>query len=125
MQLPSDHDDEASGEYGLDVYVFQEPEADSYSARCARLDEQVSFRAENTEGWDLPDAVRQAGCNVGGFYDLRVAEYEGKKVLQASEYLCGEGGVPHGVAEARFLITWDRDGTPQVLKWWVEAYGDT
>ncbi len=125
MQLPSDHDDEASGEYGLDVYVFQEPEADSYSARCVRLDEQVSFRAENTEGWDLPDAVRQAGCNVGGFYDLRVAEYEGKKVLQASEYLCGEGGVPHGVAEARFLITWDRDGTPQVLKWWVEAYGDT
>ncbi len=125
MQLPSDHDDEASGEYRLDVYVFQEPEADSYSARCARLDEQVSFRAENTEGWDLPDAVRQAGCNVGGFYDLRVAEYEGKKVLQASEYLCGEGGVPHGVAEARFLITWDRDGTPQVLKWWVEAYGDT
>lgn len=125
MQLPSDHDDEASGEYRLDVYVFQEPEADSYSARCARLDEQVSFRAENAEGWDLPDAVRQAGCNVGGFYDLRVAEYEGKKVLQASEYLCGEGGVPHGVAEARFLITWDRDGTPQVLKWWVEAYGDT
>lgn len=125
MQLPSDHDDEASGEYGLDVYVFQEPEADSYSARCVRLDEQVSFRAENTEGWDLPDAVRQAGCNVGGFYDLRVAEYEGKKVLQASEYLCGEGGVPHGVAETRFLITWDRDGTPQVLKWWVEAYGDT
>lgn len=125
MQLPSDHDDEASGEYRLDVYVFQEPEADSYSARCARLDEQVSFRAENTGGWDLPDAVRQAGCNVGGFYDLRVAEYEGKKVLQASEYLCGEGGVPHGVAEARFLITWDRDGTPQVLKWWVEAYGDT
>ena len=125
MQLPSDHDDEASGEYRLDVYVFQEPEADSYSARCARLDEQVSFRAENTGGWDLPDAVRQAGCNVGGFYDLRVAEYEGKKVLQASEYLCGEGGVPHGVAEARFLITWDRNGTPQVLKWWVEAYGDT
>ena len=78
MQLPSDHDDEASGEYRLDVYVFQEPEADSYSARCARLDEQVSFRAENTGGWDLPDAVRQAGCNVGGFYDLRVAEYEGK-----------------------------------------------
>ena len=125
MQLPSDYDEdleEAYREYGLKIRVFQEPEADSYSAYCAYLDEQISFHAENSEGWDLPDTVCLAGSNVRGFYDLCVAEYEGKKVLQASEYLCGECGVPHGVAEAKFLITWNPDGTPQVLKWWLEEY---
>ena len=125
MQLPSDYDEEFEetySEYGLDVLVFQEPETDSYSAYCACLDEQISFHAENSEGRELTDTACQAGGNVGGFYDLCVAEYEGKKVLQASEYLYGEGGISHGVAEAKFLITWDTDGTPRVLRWWLEEY---
>lgn len=128
MQLPSDYEEEFEetyNEYGLRVRVFQEPEAGRYRAYCTSLDEWISFHAENSEGWELPDTVCQAGGNAGGFYDLRVAEYEGKKVLQASEYLYGEGGVPYGVAEAQFLITWKKDGTPQVLKWWVEEYCDT
>lgn len=123
MQLPSDFEyEEEYCEYGLSVNVFQEPDADSYSAYCACLDEQISFRAENIEGWELPDTVRDVGGNVGGFFDLCVAEYDGKQVLQASEYLCGEGGITHGVAIAQFLITWEADNTPKVLKWWIEGF---
>lgn len=47
-----------------------------------------------------------------------------KKVLQASEYLHGEGGIVHDVAIAQFLITWEKDGTPKVVKWWIEETGN-
>ena len=45
-------------------------------------------------------------------------------MLQASEYLYGEGGVAHYVATAQFLITWEKDGTPKALKWWIEEAED-
>lgn len=32
----------------------------------------------------------------------------------------GEGAVPHCVATAEFLITWQEDGTPKVVEWWIE-----
>lgn len=128
MRIPSDFEmAERSdcGDCGLEVEVFQEPEADQYRAYCPYLDETVSFRGQNVEGWALPAAEKYVGNEVRGFFNLRVAEYEGKKVLQVSEYLHGEGGNTHGVGEAQFLITWDKDGTPQVLRWWVEEYGNT
>lgn len=45
-------------------------------------------------------------------------------MMQASEYLYGEGGIVHNVATAQFLITWEEDGTPKVLKWWIEEAED-
>lgn len=56
-------------------------------------------------GWELPEAEKAVGAEVYGFFNLRVAEYEGKKVLQVSEYLHGEGGTAHRVGEAQFMIT--------------------
>lgn len=122
MALPSDFEEDY--DQGLWVDLIQEPEVDSYSAYCPYFDEQIYFHSENIEGWNPPSESRTTGGNVRGFYDLCVAEYEGKKVLQASEYLHGEGGIVHGVADAKFLITWEEDGTPKVIKWWIEKYGN-
>lgn len=119
MELPSDLEEDY--DQGIRVEVIQEPEADSYSAYCPYFDEQIFFHGENSMREDTLYEARCVGGNVRGFYDLRVAEYEGKKVLQASEYLQGEGGTVHGIADARFLITWE-DGTPKVIKWWIEEY---
>lgn len=121
LVLPSDFEEDY--DQGLWVDLIQEPEPDSYSAYCPYFDEQIYFHSENIEGWDPPGESRITGGNVRGFYDLCVAEYEGKRVLQASEYLHGEGGIVHGVADAKFLITWEEDGTPKVIKWWIEKYG--
>lgn len=122
MALPSDFEEDY--DCGLWIDLIQEPEVDSYSAYCPYFDEQIFFHSENIEGWNPPSESRPVGGNVRGFYDLCVAEYEGQKVLQASEYLNGEGGIVHGVADAKFLITWEEDGTPQVIKWWIEKYGN-
>ncbi|MDE7267916.1 MAG: DUF5050 domain-containing protein [Lachnospiraceae bacterium] len=124
MQLPSDLE-EYSGEYGLYVEVIQETEENRYTAYCPYFDEQISFRAENIEGRELPATAQSVGENVRGFCDLRVAEYQGKKALQVSEYLKGEGGVVHNVAMAQFLIIWGADGTPKVVEWWIEADENT
>ncbi|MDE6940533.1 MAG: hypothetical protein K2P40_06295, partial [Lachnospiraceae bacterium] len=91
-----------------------------YTAYSPYSHEEISFRAQNIEGWSLPGTAEPVGGEVRGFYNLRVAQYEGKKVLQASEYLNGEGGIVHNVATAQFLITWREDGTPEVVKWWIE-----
>lgn len=123
MQLPTDFEEDY--DCGLLVDVIQEPEKDRYSAYCPYLDEWISFQAENVEGWDLPEAAQDVGSNARGYFDLRVAEYQGKKALQASEYLYGEGGVVHYVATAQFLITWKADGTPEVVKWWIEENSNT
>lgn len=120
MRLPGDYEEDSDS--GLEVVVFQETEADSYSAYCPWLQERIDFRAENVEGWELPGIAQAVGGNARGFYSLCPVEYEGRKVLQASEYLYGEGGVAHGVGIAQFLITWKEDGTPQVLKWWIEEF---
>jgi hypothetical protein len=118
MKLPSDLDEDY--DQGLQVELVQEPVKNVYSAYCPYFDELISFRGQNVEGWETPDAPQIAGGNARGFYELRAVEYEGKKVLQASEYLYGEGGVAHYVATAQFLITWEKDGTPKALKWWIE-----
>lgn len=118
MRLPSDleYDD------GIYVEVIQEAEVNSYTAYCPYFDERIPFHAENIEGKDMPSTAQSVGENVRGFYDLRVAEYQGKNALQASEYLKGEGAVPHNVATAQFLITWKEDGTPAVVQWWIEEH---
>lgn len=118
MKLPSDFEEDY--DQGLRVELIQEPEADSYSAYCSYFDEQIFFRGENAREGDILNEPRSVGGNVRGFYGLRAAEYEGKRVLQASEYLHGEGGIVHCVAIAQFLITWEEDGTPKVVKWWIE-----
>lgn len=117
MELPSDLGEDY--DQGLRVELIQQPEADSYSAYCPYFDEEIFFHEENIEGWPIPYEAHVTGGNVRGYYDLCVAEYEGKKVLQASEYLSGEGGIVHCVAVAQFLITWEEDGTPKVIKWWI------
>lgn len=94
MELPSDLEEDY--DCGLRVELVQEP----------------------------PDSLQIAGGNARGFYNLCAAEYEGKRVLQASEYLYGEGGIVHNVATAQFLITWEKDGTPKVFKWWIEEAED-
>lgn len=118
MQLPSDFDYEYDS--GIGVEVYREPESNQYTAYCPYFDEKISFHAQNIEDWELPESAELVGGEVRGFYDLRVAQYEGKNVLQASEYLNGEGGVVHNIATAQFLITWKEDGTPVVVKWWIE-----
>lgn len=122
MALPSDLEEDY--DQGLRVELVQEPVKNVYSAYCPYFDELISFRGENTAGRKLPETPQIAGGNARGFYDLCAAEYEGKKALQASEYLYGEGGTVHHVATAQFLITWEKDGTPKVLKWWIEETGD-
>lgn len=123
MQLPSDFEEDY--DCGIWVDVIQEPQKDSYSAYCPCFDERISFQAENVEGWDLPEAAQDVGSNARGYFNLRVAEYQGKKALQASEYLYGEGGVVHYIATAQFLIAWKADGTPEVVKWWIEEDSNT
>ena len=118
MQLPSD--DESDYDCGLRVDVFQEPEIDRYSAFCPYLDDKISFQAKNIEGWDLPDKAELVGSNARGYYNLRAVEYEGKKALLASEYLYGEGGTVDCVGTAQFLMMWMEDGTPEVVKWWID-----
>lgn len=123
MQLPSDF--ESDYDSGIGVEIYQEPEMNRYMAYCPYFDEKRSFRAQNIEEGNLPQASELVGGEVRGFYNLRVAQYEGKKVLQASEYLNGEGGTVHNVATAQFLITWKEDGTPEVIKWWIEEDKNT
>ncbi len=118
MQLPSDFDYDY--DFGIGIQVYQEPETDCYTAYCPYFDEEISFHAQNIGDWELPQEAKLVGGEVRGFYDLRVVQYEGKNVLQASEYLNGEGGTVHNVATAEFLITWKEDGTPEVIKWWIE-----
>lgn len=118
MQLPSDFDEDDDS--GLRVEVYQEPEADRYTAYCPHFDEEISFSAQNAGASGPPDTAQLVGSEARGFYDLQAAEYEGKKVLQASEYLTGEGGTAHNAATAKFLITWHKNGEPEVLRWWIE-----
>lgn len=117
MALPSDLD--VDYDCGLTIDVIQEPEVDSYNAYCSYLDEILPFRRKN--GDTPPETAQLAGGNARGFYNLSAAEYEGRNVLQASEYLYGEGGVADCAAIAHFYITWEEDGAPTVLKWWIEA----
>lgn len=123
MQLPSDLAEDYDS--GIGVEVYQEPEADQYTAYCPYFDEKITFHARNVEDWPLSGTAELVGGEVRGFYNLRVAQYEGKNVLQASEYLNGEGGIVHNVATAQFLITWKEDGTPEVVKWWIEEDKNT
>ena len=123
MELPSDLEEDYDS--GLRVELIQEPEADRYSAYCPYFDEKISFRGKNIEGWELPDTAQVTGGNVRGFFNLYPAEYGGETVLQASEYLHGEGGTAHCVAIAHFLIAWEGNGQPKVVKWWIEEEENT
>lgn len=116
MELPSDLD--VDYDQGLTVDVIREPEADSYSAYCPYLDEILPFHRKH--GGQSPQTAELAGGNARGFYNLSLAEYEGRNVLKASEYLYGEDGVADCAGIAHFFITWEEDGTPAVVKWWLE-----
>lgn len=116
MELPSDFEEDY--DCGLSVELIQEVAVDSYCAYCPYLDDQIPFCGRNS--FAPPDTPQLQGGNVRGYWDLRPVEYEGRTVLQASEYLHGEGGTVHCVGVAKFLITWEKDGTPRVMKWWIE-----
>lgn len=117
MELPSDLEEDY--DQGLRIELVQEPVENVYSAYCPYLDDLISFYGKNAESRELPENPQVVGGNARGFYHLQAVEYEGKMALQASEYLYGEGGTVHNVATAQFLITWEKDGTPKVLKWWI------
>lgn len=116
MELPSDLAEDY--DKGIDVLVYQEPEANRYSAYCPYFKEMIYFNAENV--FEPDEEAEWVGGNVRGFYDLRPVIYEGKNALQAAEYLNGEGGNVQNVAVARFIILWDENGKGYVDKWWIE-----
>ncbi|MDE6847187.1 MAG: DUF5050 domain-containing protein [Lachnospiraceae bacterium] len=120
MELPSDL--EVDYDQGIYVSVYQEADKNLYSAYCSYFDEELLFESENIYETHEP---RFVGGNVRGFYDLRPVKYQGKNALQASEYLCGEGGNVHNVATANFIILWDKEGRGYVDRWWIETSENT
>ena len=128
LEIPSDfeldypHDDEI----GLTVDVTLELDPETYTAYCPYLEESITFHATNH--WD--DDTRKAyieeypssgGCNLRGFYNLQIVDWEGRDALQVMEYLYGEGGNAHCVGWAYFILIWDEQGNGSVADWWVEG----
>lgn len=74
MELPSDLAEDY--DKGIDVLVYQEPEANRYSAYCPYFKEMIYFNAENV--FEPDEEAEWVGGNVRGFYDLRPVIYEGK-----------------------------------------------
>lgn len=119
LEIPSEYENDTK----IYVDVIMEPEKDTYSAYCPYLDETITFQASNA--WDDPDfsqMPRSVGCQCRGFYDPQIVTYEGRKAIQYSEYLYGEGGIAHGVGRANFILVWDKDGNGSVADWWVEGW---
>ena len=119
LEIPSEYEDETE----IYVNVIMEPEKDTYSAYCPYLNETITFQASNA--WDDPDfsqMPRSVGHECRGFYDPQIVTYEGRKAIQYSEYLYGEGGIAHGVGRANFILVWDKDGNGSVADWWVEGW---
>lgn len=120
MEFPSNL--EVDYDQGIYVSVYQEAAKNQYSAYCSYFDETIFFESENIYE---PQEPRFVGGNVRGFYDLRPVKYQGKNALQASEYLCGEGGNVHNVATANFIILWDANGNGYIDRWWIETGENT
>lgn len=114
MSIPSELQDEDGT---IAVMVTKEEKENTYKASCDYLNDEIVFEARNLEG-----NYSGGGSNCRGFYDVRCVPYEDGYALQASEYLYGEGGIAHGVADAKFLIVWDEEGSSHVEKWWIEPY---
>ncbi len=53
--------------------------------------------------------------------DFRI-EYNGKPAIEAWEYLHGEGGIPHSVGIAKFIITWNQDGSSHIADWRIDPW---
>lgn len=121
LELP--YDFEEGRVSGFEVDLIKTPGTDSCSADCSYFNEQIFFWGRVFEEEEYSDASQCIGGNIGGFHGLRIAQYDGKKVLQASEYLYGQDGNISYDAEAEFLITWEEDGTPMAIKWWIEEIG--
>ena len=130
LEIPSDQKPDYYDE-GLVVDVTLELDPETYTAYCPYLDESITFHATNH--WD--DDTRKAyieqdplrgGCNLRGFYNLQIVDWEGRDALQVMEYLCGEGGNAHCVGWAYFILVWDEQGNGSVADWWVEGnFGDS
>ena len=117
MDFPSDAGEDEDDMPGIHIVVTQETQVNTYSAYCAYLDETIVFNAENAIE---PDGRHECGGNSRGYFILQRGEYEGRDALEVSEYLYGEGGIVQGVALAKFLIIWDKDGEGRIVKWWIE-----
>lgn len=118
MELP-----EALGKkhlWKLEVSVCMGDRENQYEAYCPYLDDTIEFSASNAYPFESRYAGRGAGGNYRGLYNYRCVAYEGGNALQCSEYLHGEGGGAHGVGIAKFIIAWDKDGSCEVVKWWIE-----
>lgn len=118
MEMPSDL--EEYYDKGIQVEVYREPQENMYSAYCPYLDDTIVFEARNIEGYELPETSVLVGGNVRGYFGLECIEYEGKDALQMYEYLHGEGGIAHGIANARFVVTWDEAGEGHVVSWGID-----
>ena len=118
MEFPSDDYEDDTRE--IFIEITREMQENTYSAYCLRLDETITFEAENAEDWHETDKRRTVGGNSRGYFNLWCGEYEGQDALEVSEYLYGEGGIANCVGFARFLIVWDEDGNGQIVDWWVD-----
>ena len=119
MEFPFDDEKYGDDMPGIHIVITQEAQANTYSAYCAYMDETIVFEAENAIE---PDGRHECGGNSRGYFDLWKGEYEGKDVLEVSEYLYGEGGIVHGLGLAKFLIVWNQDGEGRIVKWWIEPW---
>lgn len=92
--------------------------------------EDYGFSQQQAQNWfdkvtedpDFSQMPRSVGCQCRGFYDPQIVTYEGRKAIQYSEYLYGEGGIAHGVGSANFILVWDEDGNGSVADWWVDGW---
>lgn len=125
LEIPSDRKPDYHDE-GLTVDVTLELAPETYTAYCPYLEESITFHATNH--WDddarkayIEEDPSRGGCNLRGFYNLQIVDWEGRDALQVMEYLYGEGGNAHCVGWAYFILIWDEQGNGSVADWWVEG----
>lgn len=119
LEIPSDVPAE-SGELGIQVDVFMEPEKNTYSAYCPYFDEAVTFYAQHEiENQDFSSGHAKVGGMSRGYFDAEPVVYEGRNAVRFSEYLYGENGHNHQIGTAYFILMWDEEGNGSVADWWV------
>lgn len=118
MTLPCDDKEHSDNEYGLFVNIAQKPQENTYNAYCPYINETITFHAD----FYYPYREGYGGANYRGFYNLQYIEYNGKPAIEAWEYLHGEGGIPHSVGIAKFIITWNQDGSSHIADWRIDPW---
>ncbi|AGK99841.1 M56 family metallopeptidase [Desulfoscipio gibsoniae] len=128
MSLPGDDLEELEEDVdeGYEVKVLYGKGENEYKAVCDSLGRTVEFHGKNAvdaNGNKSVQNIREnelAGGNCRGYTEFSIISKSGQEYLQAKEYLHGEGGINHCVGWASFLMDWDENGNPSVLKFDVE-----